>query len=679
MSKKKSGSRNRRAQKRGIKNKKRKQKKQIEARRKAGQAEARARDWSASLRSLSVWEGQRGPAGLAGEEGAEQPIDWVIWVERPSGLVVGSGVVAAGDVGAMADVLHGAIDSPSYGAPRIPNRVCVADSHVAATLLDRFGEVLDVEIGPTPLADEAGASLAEYLAREAASTYLERHGIEAADAQQLFAAMAELAPHDALLFEAAEVRISFSGGGAANQVAKLWQAEPHRVLLTISPGEAHYRQRFMPRQEDRPRHEHSRPEVARGPGTLVVELVPVEDLAPRAQAEVREQGWPLSHGKRCPVLSRLALDGRELPVEVTDYHLAADVAAVLTELARERPEILGAEGAWAELSQRFGSAGLARIVCPGHVSDAEFERAVADGAMLSVDLPTDVYEAAAGLDMLTPLAREVLDRATALRGGEIHRIPATADEHRHMAQLLIALARKRGGPDALVVAANRFVEAAFPKMIEVADDSEGLSPLLRRKAAWRPPRRRAAKRAKKRAKKTAAREARSLYELKITLQGVRPPIWRRIEVRSDIMLDGLHRAIQDAMGWDDAHLHEFECGGTRYGPVVDDFDPFGEGPENERVTRLSDVLTKPKSSLRYVYDFGDNWQHTVTLEKTTPLPSDRRAPRPRCIGGRRACPPEDCGGPPGYDELLQALRDPRHPEHESYAEWGGPDFDPEAY
>jgi len=78
-------------------------------------------------------------------------------------------------------------------------------------------------------------------------------------------------------------------------------------------------------------------------------------------------------------------------------------------------------------------------------------------------------------------------------------------------------------------------------------------------------------------------------------------------------------------------------------------------------------------------DLGDDWQHTVMLEKMTPLPSGRRAPRPRCIGGARACPPEDCGGPPGYAALLQALRDPKHPEHVSYREWVGSAFDPEAF
>lgn len=674
MSKKKVGN-NRRAQKRGLKNKKRQKKKRDEARRKAGRAEALAHEWKASLRSLTVWEGTRGPAGLVTEDGAERPIDWVLFVERPSGIVVKSGVVAAGDANAMADVLHAAIDSPACGAPRIPQRVCIDDTDVAVAVAARFGAVLEVEISPTPLADEAGASLAKSLARDATSTYLERHGIEAAEAERLFGAIAELAPHRALLFDADEVRVSFSDDGGANPVAMLWNAEEHGVVLSISPGEAHFRRRFMHEDDDCPQHEPSPPDTTRDTGTLLVQLAPLEDLPPGMRTEIREQGWLRSDDRLCPVLTREALSGRDVPVTAADYCLAADVAKVLTKLASDRPEILRERDRWTKLSQRFGSAGVARVVYPGRVSDAELESALAEGALSSVELPADAYEAAAGLDVLTPLARKVLDRATPARDGEIYRIDAAENEHRHMAQLIATVARKRGGPNALIMAANRFVDAAFPAVLEASASSDRRPQPLRLSAAAMPGKRRAGNAGRKK----PAREPRSLYQLKITLQGIRPPIWRRIEARSDIALEGLHRAIQNAMGWEDAHLHLFECAGTRYGPMDDDFDPFGQQTQNERTTPLSDVLQKPKDSLRYVYDFGDDWQHTVTLEKTTPLPIDRRAPRPRCIGGRRACPPEDCGGPPGYAALLQALRDPEHPEHESYREWLGATFEPEAF
>jgi len=177
----------------------------------------------------------------------------------------------------------------------------------------------------------------------------------------------------------------------------------------------------------------------------------------------------------------------------------------------------------------------------------------------------------------------------------------------------------------------------------------------------------------------ASKRDRTLYQLKVSLRGIRPPIWRRIEVRSDMSLAGLHRVIQDAMGWYDCHLHEFECNGQRYGTPDPDFDDFGESVANENTTRLDDVLRKPKNSMTYLYDFGDGWTHRVVLEEVKPMPPGRRAPKPRCIGGRRACPPEDCGGPGGYAHMLEALKNPQHSEHTSYKEWIGTEFDPDAY
>ncbi len=172
----------------------------------------------------------------------------------------------------------------------------------------------------------------------------------------------------------------------------------------------------------------------------------------------------------------------------------------------------------------------------------------------------------------------------------------------------------------------------------------------------------------------SSRGARTMHQLKVTLQGIRPPIWRRLLVPSDITLDRLHAAIQGAMGWFDCHLHEFECDGRRFGqPDPDDFELV----EDESRFTLTRLAPRAGDRLRYCYDFGDNWQHEIRVEKV--LPRDPGLALPACTAGRRACPPEDCGGPWGYAELLQALADPKHPEHADLMEWTDGGFDPACF
>jgi hypothetical protein len=166
----------------------------------------------------------------------------------------------------------------------------------------------------------------------------------------------------------------------------------------------------------------------------------------------------------------------------------------------------------------------------------------------------------------------------------------------------------------------------------------------------------------------------TVYQLKATLLETKPPVWRRIVVRADITLSGLHDVLQAAFGWWDCHLHEFEIDGTRFG--IDDGEGWGAPPKDERRTRLNAVATTGSSFL-YVYDFGDYWRHKIVVEKELAAAPDTR--HPACIGGRRACPPEDCGGTWGYLRFLEVIRDPRHEEHEEMLDWVGGHFDPEAF
>lgn len=165
-----------------------------------------------------------------------------------------------------------------------------------------------------------------------------------------------------------------------------------------------------------------------------------------------------------------------------------------------------------------------------------------------------------------------------------------------------------------------------------------------------------------------------IYQLKVTLQGSKPPIWRRLLVPSSITLSKLHDVLQIAMGWTDSHLHQFIAAGHFYGQPDPEFDVE---VIDERTIRLDQLLKKPKDSITYEYDFGDSWEHKIALEKV--LPFDPETTLPTCIEGTRACPPEDVGGIGGYAEFLQAIGDSSHPEHEQYVEWLGEAFDPEYF
>lgn len=166
----------------------------------------------------------------------------------------------------------------------------------------------------------------------------------------------------------------------------------------------------------------------------------------------------------------------------------------------------------------------------------------------------------------------------------------------------------------------------------------------------------------------------SIHRLKISLKGVRPSIWRRIEVASDITLARLHDAIQDAMGWGDEHLHEFRIGSVKYG---DPWQLQELGGTDERRVRLGQVAPRPKTRFRYLYDFGDSWEHEILVEAIKA--PDPAVIYPICIDGRRACPPEDCGGVWGYGFLLDALANPDDPDGEARREWIGGPFDAEAF
>lgn len=168
----------------------------------------------------------------------------------------------------------------------------------------------------------------------------------------------------------------------------------------------------------------------------------------------------------------------------------------------------------------------------------------------------------------------------------------------------------------------------------------------------------------------------AIYQLKVTLRGIKPPIWRRFQVGSDVTFHELHSTIQRVMGWEDYHLHEFEVNGLS---ITDEetLFPWGGEDKAEHEVMLREAVIKVGQVFNYEYDFGDGWEHKLILEKV--LPVDAAVTYPRCLAGRRACPPEDIGGVWAYQYFLEALEDPEHEEHESNLEWLGDEFDPELF
>nr|GID88981.1 hypothetical protein Ade03nite_79050 [Actinoplanes derwentensis] len=163
-----------------------------------------------------------------------------------------------------------------------------------------------------------------------------------------------------------------------------------------------------------------------------------------------------------------------------------------------------------------------------------------------------------------------------------------------------------------------------------------------------------------------------ILQIKVSLRGAKPPIWRRLELPGDTSLADLHHILQTTFGWQDGHMHVFETPYGEFGVADRELEHRAEKP-----VTLEQVAPATGDKVRYLYDFGDNWEHEIVVEKIL----DRTAGAyPRCTGGRRAAPPDDCGGIWGYTELVEILTDPTHPEHADRLEWLGlrsaADFDP---
>ena len=179
-----------------------------------------------------------------------------------------------------------------------------------------------------------------------------------------------------------------------------------------------------------------------------------------------------------------------------------------------------------------------------------------------------------------------------------------------------------------------------------------------------------------------SRKSEQVYQFKITLKGIKPPVWRRIQVPEDYTFWDLHVAIQDAMGWTDSHLHDFVIKNPITGrrerigiPLDDDFLDVKMIPGWEK--KIAKYFSNKNDKAEYIYDYGDDWHHSVQLEKI--VQREENIAYPVCTGGARACPPEDCGGIYGYEHFLATIMDPKHEQYEEMLEWVGGEFDPEDF
>lgn len=162
--------------------------------------------------------------------------------------------------------------------------------------------------------------------------------------------------------------------------------------------------------------------------------------------------------------------------------------------------------------------------------------------------------------------------------------------------------------------------------------------------------------------------------MKVTLLDVLPLIWRRFQVPTDSTLHRLHAVLQEVMGWQDSHLHQFLVGEELFGKP---YDGPPEDLKDSRQVTLRDLLSRGVNAFTYEYDFGDSWEHVIEVQKV--VPGTKTNQSPLCLSGERACPPENSGGPPGYEDILAAMNDREHEEHDDILGWLPRGFDPELF
>lgn len=165
------------------------------------------------------------------------------------------------------------------------------------------------------------------------------------------------------------------------------------------------------------------------------------------------------------------------------------------------------------------------------------------------------------------------------------------------------------------------------------------------------------------------------YQLSVKLLEIEPPIWRRLVVPGTVSLAKLHNILQKVMGWENYHIYLFKAGRQQYGEGVAEWNEYARSVVNAKRVTLQDIAARKLARFLHTYDMGDGWEHEIRVEAI----SEGEPEQVRCLDGARSCPPEDCGGPNGYEEMLEIIFDPKHPEYDERREWLGEGFDPEQF
>ncbi len=165
------------------------------------------------------------------------------------------------------------------------------------------------------------------------------------------------------------------------------------------------------------------------------------------------------------------------------------------------------------------------------------------------------------------------------------------------------------------------------------------------------------------------------YQLSIKLLEIEPPIWRRFVVPGTVSLATLHMILQRVMGWGNYHIYLFNVGGQQYGEGVSEWAEFAQTVTNAKRVMLQDIAVRKGARFIYTYDMGDGWEHEIRAEEIHEGPPEQV----RCLAGARSCPPEDCGGPHGYEEMLEIIFNPKHAEYQERRDWLGESFSPELF
>jgi len=342
------------------------------------------------VQSMNLWEGARGPAGLArGDDGSRCSVDWVVWVEQPMGLIVGSAIVMSDDDSGLASTLAAALAEPNVGVPRGPRAVRVATEAMATALRDELmggvavGDV-SIEVAPTPETEKLGRELAAQLEQEQEEGcgYLDLHGVDADVVSEFFDAASEITAEEELLAESGAFRVDAPELGIDSVIGCVVEFEEQGSGFLVLPSIEHYRALALASEECPPSDASA----------LAVMFIPFEMLPQLAQDDIDKYGWRRADDGRCPLLVRHGRDGDEITVTGKDYQVATVMATVMGDLARNNADELRASNRALRCTLQISGIGGVEVLYPGDLDEDELASIVEEDMEATIRLPQEAFE-----------------------------------------------------------------------------------------------------------------------------------------------------------------------------------------------------------------------------------------------------------------------------------------------